>query len=218
VPSRNGQQVAFAHRAGVPEGPREPVFEGDPVPGGEAEGAGRGRRHRCGSDLAGRRVISSAPSRPAATQAAQRQALTGRRPTRLDWQTGHQWSYRLAGASLGLGWCFRRALPGGLFVAAPAGASRLGVAGARHECPPSGAVGSLVFGADSRGGVGGLVRHAARAMDMDCTLSPLVSLLSAAPSVGASLGEGVGECGPPLPLARRIGPRLSECGGTLRAE
>jgi hypothetical protein len=91
VPSRDDQQVAFAHREGIPEGPRQPVFEGDPVLGGEAEGAGRGRRHRF-SDLRVRLVISSLPSRPAATQAAQRQAFTGRRPTRLDWQTGHQWS------------------------------------------------------------------------------------------------------------------------------
>jgi hypothetical protein len=111
VPPRDDQQVAFAHGEGIPEGPREPVFEGDPFLGGEAEGAGRGRRHRLGSDLAARRVISSLPSRPAATQAAQRQALTGRRPTRLDWQTGHQWSYKVCGAALGLGWCFRRGLP-----------------------------------------------------------------------------------------------------------
>src|SRR5512147_2785490 len=62
------------------------------------------------ADLAVRRVISSAPSRPAAAQEAQRHAFTGRRPTRLDWQTGHQWSYTVGGASLGLGWCFRRGL------------------------------------------------------------------------------------------------------------
>jgi hypothetical protein len=33
VPSRDDQQVAFAHREGIPEGPREPVFEGDAAPG-----------------------------------------------------------------------------------------------------------------------------------------------------------------------------------------
>ena len=37
-------------------------------------------------------VTKGFPSRPAATQAAQRQAFTGRRACRLDWQTGHQWS------------------------------------------------------------------------------------------------------------------------------
>jgi hypothetical protein len=92
VLSRDDEQVAFAHREGVPEGPREAVFEGDAVLGREAEGAGRGRRHRAPFGPLALRVISSLPSRPAATQAAQRQAFTGRRPGRLDWQTGHQWS------------------------------------------------------------------------------------------------------------------------------
>ena len=92
VPSRDEEQVAFAHREGVPEGPREAVFEGDAVLGGEAEGALGGRRHGVVFGLLVLRVISSAPSRPAVTQAAQRQAFTGRRACRLDWQTGHQWS------------------------------------------------------------------------------------------------------------------------------
>ena len=45
VPSRDDEQVAFADREGVPEGPREAVFEGDAVLGGEAEGARGGCRH-----------------------------------------------------------------------------------------------------------------------------------------------------------------------------
>ena len=95
VPSRDEEQVAFAHREGVPEGPRQAVFEGDAVLGGEAEGALGGCRHGVAAGLLVRRVISSLPSRPAATQAAQRQAFTGRRACRLDWQTGHQWSYAI---------------------------------------------------------------------------------------------------------------------------
>ena len=92
VPSRDDEQVAFADREGVPEGPRETVFEGDAVLGGEAERARGGRRHGVAAGLLVLRVISSVPARPAATQAAQRQAFTGRLPIRLDWQTGHQWS------------------------------------------------------------------------------------------------------------------------------
>ena len=92
VPSRDEEQVAFAHREGVPEGPREAVFEGDAVLGGEAERARGGCRHGVVFGLLALRVISSLPSRPAATQAAHRQAFTGRRACRLDWQTGHQWS------------------------------------------------------------------------------------------------------------------------------
>ncbi len=92
VPARNDEEVARVHREGVPEGPREAVFEGDAVLGGEAEGALGGCGHGAVVCLFVLRVISSVPSRPAATQAAQRQAFTGRRACRLDWQTGHQWS------------------------------------------------------------------------------------------------------------------------------
>jgi hypothetical protein len=39
-------------------------------------------------------------------QGAQRQAFTGRWACRLDWQTGHPWSYAIDGGVLGLGCCF----------------------------------------------------------------------------------------------------------------
>jgi hypothetical protein len=105
--------VAWAHREGVPEGSGEPVFEGDAVVGGEAERALGGGRHRGVAGLAVLGVISSVPSRPASTHAAQRQAFTGRLATRLDWQTGHQWSYRVAGTASAFG---RR--PGGVLSGA----------------------------------------------------------------------------------------------------
>ena len=75
VPSRDEEQVAFAHREGVPEGPRQAVFEGDAVLGGEAEGALGGCRHGVVFGLLALRVISGLPSRPAAMQAGHRQTL-----------------------------------------------------------------------------------------------------------------------------------------------
>ena len=96
----------LAHREGVPKAPREAVFEGDAVLGGEAERARGGCRHRGVVGLLVLRVVSSVPSRPAATQAAQRQAFTGRRACRVDWQTGHQWSYAIDAGVLGFGCCF----------------------------------------------------------------------------------------------------------------
>jgi hypothetical protein len=95
VPSGDDEEMAFADREGVPEGPRQAVFEGDPVAGGGAERAIGGCRHRGWVGCFVLRVISSRPSRPAATHTAQRQPCTGRRPSRLDWQTGHQWSYHV---------------------------------------------------------------------------------------------------------------------------
>jgi hypothetical protein len=92
VPSGDDEEMAFADREGVPEGPRQAVFEGDPVAGGGAERAIGGCRHRGRVGCFVLRVISSRPSRPAATHTAQRQLCTGRRPSRLDWQTGHQCS------------------------------------------------------------------------------------------------------------------------------
>ena len=106
------EQVAGGHGEGVPEGAGAVVFEGDAVPGGEAEGAGgvgvvglawllafvggghgsAVARGACARGCRGLGVISRRPSRPAATQAAQRQARTGRLAGRVAWQTGHQWS------------------------------------------------------------------------------------------------------------------------------